>query len=264
MKYKYNLKAFEEITNESAYFLGLLYADGNLSDRGRVTLNLSIKDIELVYKFINFLGTDKPLSIIKKTNSVSFSFQNKVITKQLINLGLKPRKSLILKFPKFIDSLFLKDFIRGYFDGDGSVSLKKRKTTSNIRVHLVGTFDMLFNIQKHLIKLYNINETKIGQITKNKNTFQLEIRNKKDVIIFKNFLYDGSNLYLERKKDIFDVDTTLKNVDSNTTSRYRNVCFNKRTKRWRAAYYLNNIRKEKSFPTEEEAFNFLNSEDYFL
>jgi hypothetical protein len=261
MKYQYNLTAFEKINEDSAYFLGLLYADGNLSDKGRITLNQSIKDIDIVEKFKTFLGTNKPIRVVEVTNSVSFSFQNKMITKQLINLGLEPRKSLTLKFPMFIKKIYLKDFIRGYFDGDGCVSLTKNKTTSNLRIHLVGTYDMLFNIKKYLTDVLSINDRKINQITIGKNTFQLEITKKLDVQNIKDLLYNNSKYFLSRKRNIFFTNINNNNEDCSLSSKYKNICYREKRKRWRATYYLNNIRKEKSFKHEIEAFNFLESLD---
>jgi len=45
----------------------------------------------------------------------------------LVNLGIVEDKSKILEVPK-IEEKYYRDWIRGYFDGDGSISyIKKRK-----------------------------------------------------------------------------------------------------------------------------------------
>jgi intein-encoded DNA endonuclease-like protein len=178
MSYNYNLKFFDEINEESSYFIGLLFADGSISNKGKITLNLSKKDIEIIEIFKQKLKTNKPIFSVKKTNSLSFSFQNKIISEQLNNFGLIPNKSLILKFSDKIPNEYLKDYIRGYFDGDGCVSITKNKHTSSLRVHFVGTYEMLEGIQNILINELNITKTKINQLTKGKNTFQFEIRRK--------------------------------------------------------------------------------------
>lgn len=256
MSYSYCSDAFLEINEKSAYLLGLLYADGNMSDKGCVTLNLKRNDIELQNYLKDYLKTEKPIYFRNKTNSTSFSFQSKIISERLLNFGLIPRKSLILSFPTFIDSANIRHFIRGYFDGDGSVSLKNSVLTSKIRVHFVGTYDMLFNIQKILIKELNITTRKICQMTKDKNTFQLEITKRDDVYNFKNYIYNDTTIFLTRKKEIFMKDITKKNKGK-TSSNYKNICFRSSTNSWRANFYLNGKRKEKSFKTEEEAFSFL-------
>lgn len=255
--YSYNLTAFDDINESSAYFLGLLYADGNLSDKGRVCLNLSNKDCELLIKFKDFLKTSKPIYYNAKTNSNTFAFQSKVLSNKLVELGMTPRKSLTLKFPKCIPPNYMRDFIRGYFDGDGCVSLTESLRSSSLRIHLVGTYEILYGIQSILIKECKINPTTIGNISKGKNTYQLEIRTKKGVEEVRKYLYDNATIYLVRKKNIFFSDVTIKK-QHNTTSKYLNICFNKQKQCWRATYRLGGIRKEKSgFLTEAEAHSFL-------
>jgi len=257
MLYNYNLKFFDEINEESSYFIGLLFADGSISDKGKITLNLSKKDIEIIEVFKQKLNTNKPIFSVKKTNSLSFSFQNKMISEQLKNFGLIPNKSLILKFSDKIPNKYLKDYIRGYFDGDGCVSITKNKHTSSLRVHFVGTYEMLEGIQNVLIKELNITKTKINQLTKGKNTFQFEIRRKNDIILFRDFIYYNNCICLTRKKEKFFTQIELKHDGTLLTSRHKNICFRKNRNRWRATYYLEGKRKEKSFKSESEALNFL-------
>jgi intein-encoded DNA endonuclease-like protein len=259
MSYYYNLNFFDKINEESSYFIGLLFADGSINNKGRVTLNLSEKDVELIQIFKKKLKTNKPIFSVKKTNSSSFSFQNKIISEQLNNFGLIPNKSLILKFSEKIPNEFLKDYIRGYFDGDGCVSIKKGKNTSSLRVHFVGTYEMLHGIQNVLINELNITKTKINQLTKDKNTFQFEIRRKNDIQLFKDFIYYDNCICLSRKKEKFFTQLELKHDDTLLTSRHKNICYRKKRDRWRGTFYIDGVRKEKSFKTESEALNFLNN-----
>lgn len=63
MKYIFKKDSFENIDTESAaYWLGFLYADGNISKkRNRITLVLNVKDKELIFKFLEFLnGNHRP------------------------------------------------------------------------------------------------------------------------------------------------------------------------------------------------------------
>lgn len=41
--------------------------------------------------------------------------------------GCVPNKSLILKFPTTLPNELVNDFIRGYFDGDGSVYINNKR-----------------------------------------------------------------------------------------------------------------------------------------
>lgn len=97
----------------------------------------------------------------------------------------------------------IRHFIRGYFDGDGCISIIKGKNTTRLRINLVGTYDIIDTIQKKLINSLNIKKTKIlGDIDK-KNTFQLNIKNNNDIELIKKYLYGDSTIFLTRKRDIF-------------------------------------------------------------
>lgn len=60
-----------------------------------------------------------------------------------------------------------------------------------------------------------------------------------------------------RKYEIFNTEIILKKQNT-TSSRYKNICFRKRTNKWSVLYYVNNVRKEKSgFLNENDALFFL-------
>lgn len=50
---------------------------------------------------------------------------SKKVFHDLLKLGLTPRKSLTIKFPNDIPNKYFGHFIRGYFDGDGCVTIKR-------------------------------------------------------------------------------------------------------------------------------------------
>ena len=126
IKYSLNEHYFNIIdTEDKAYFLGLLYADGyNNEKENIITLSLQEDDIGILKTFNNFLSSNRPiLSIISKKKNrkilSKLSIRNKNISTNLSYLGCKQKKSFILTFPttdKLPESL-IKHFIRGYFDG---------------------------------------------------------------------------------------------------------------------------------------------------
>lgn len=256
MKYKYDVNAFLEKNELCYYFLGFIFADGCLTN-GYITININNKDVEILEKFKVFLKTQKPIYSIKETNSVMFSFKNKNIYESLLLYNLTPKKSLTTKFPKNIPENMIHHFIRGYFDGDGSVSVINRKTTKGLKINIVGTFEFLNDLQHHLIKNIKTSPKSISQITKNKNTYQLNFKSIVDVLKFRDFIYKDATIFLNRKNQIFNTEVNLKKENA-TSSRYRNICLRKRTNKWSVLYYINNIRKEKSgFLNEKEALIFL-------
>lgn len=257
MRYNYNINAFNDNTEEMYYFLGFLSADGCLYENGNITININEKDIEILNKLKNYLNTEKPIFFYKKNNSVAFSFGNKKIYNNIVNYGLKPKKSLTLKFPKNIPKNMIHHFIRGYFDGDGCISIINRKTILGLKINIVGTIEFLTELQNHLINELNLTPKKISQINKNKNTYQLNFKSKNDIIKIRNFFYKNANIFLKRKYELFQKEIFLKK-ENTTTSKYKNVCFRKKTKTYSVCYYENNKRKEKSgFNTEHDAYEFL-------
>ena len=114
-----------------------------------------------------------------------------------MKLGCIPNKSLILKFPneKQLPKNLLKHFIRGYFDGDGYIS----KNNKPITINILGTKEFLLK----LCEIINIDKNKVKNKTLNKNTYYIEI-NGKNARNFCNFIYRDSNIFLNRKKELYN------------------------------------------------------------
>jgi len=72
----------------------------------------------------------------------------------LLNLGIVPRKSKILRFPtkEQIPENLIQHYIRGYLDGDGSVQLHH----NCLSISFVGTKEVLIGIQNTLIKYCDV------------------------------------------------------------------------------------------------------------
>jgi DNA-binding transcriptional regulator WhiA len=118
---------FSEIDNsQKAYWLGVLFADGNVSRKnsktGKIFFSSIDKEwIELFKKEINFTGKiTKETHKKYKKDIYKISITSKIMFEDLVKLGCTPNKTFTLKFPKLKKEL-TSHFIRGYFDGDGSV-----------------------------------------------------------------------------------------------------------------------------------------------
>lgn len=257
MKYGYNNKnAFIDNSEECFYFLGFISAGGSLNDdRNSLRININEKDIEVLIMLKEYLKTQKPIYNLKQTNSVLFEIINSDIYNRLKYYGLTPKKSLTNKFPKNIPNDMLHHFIRGYFDGDGCVSVCKGVNTLRLKINFVGTFEFLSELQNILVKSADITITKITNMTKDKNTFQLNIKKKSDIKKIETYLYYHSNFFLKRKKKIFETNIDHKIEYKKTSSQYRNVFFRKKTQKWGISFYKNNKRHEIfGFLTEFDAY----------
>ena len=113
---------FDTITEESAYWIGFLLADGNVHHPPKrskqLNLGLAARDWEHLEKFKEFVGSNKALYYYK--NSVFLSIYSNRIAEKLAEYGIVPRKSKIAKVPSILKNN--RHFWRGMVDGDGWVS----------------------------------------------------------------------------------------------------------------------------------------------
>lgn len=108
-------------TQSKAYWLGYLYADGNINKKEKA-VHLGSKDIEVITKFKKTLKSEYTLgkTQIKSGSYYHTTIYSKQLVQDLIKHGVVPNKTFIIQFPKLRKNL-IRHFIRGYFDGDGNV-----------------------------------------------------------------------------------------------------------------------------------------------
>lgn len=196
-------------TEEDAYWLGFIYADGYVSDNNDFEIGLKESDYLHLEKFIKYLNLNSNVKYNKKQKSCRVIYRNKTLVDNLKNFGVVPRKSLILKFPydKISDNL-IKHFIRGYFDGDGCISIYSNKLGRKIvQVSLLGTNHFLNGIRKFSPIIFP------NFIMKNNNerTFILSTAHKK-ARIFIDWLYKDSTIYLDRKYEKYKIALLNRNI----------------------------------------------------
>jgi intein/homing endonuclease len=178
-------------TEEKAYWLGFLYADGYVSNKNNVIeLSLKLSDKNHLIKFKNFLKA----TLEVKTDSFRcrFSIGSKDLHANLVKLGCIPNKSLILKFPteEQVPNDLIRHFIRGYFDGDGFIG----KYSSTLTCGVVGTKDVLLNIQKYC----GFNKFLSSQKDWKEECKEFRLHSK-NAMKFLNILYYNCSIYLDRK-----------------------------------------------------------------
>lgn len=112
---------------------GFLLADGNNYEKTyTVALELHPEDEYILYKFLEILGHNS--SPKRRINNygreyVRIKFHGKKISQDLSTLGVWPNKSYNKIFPPWLsmDNPLISHFIRGYFDGNGSIFTEKRR-----------------------------------------------------------------------------------------------------------------------------------------
>ena len=217
MYYHMNELYFDKIdTQDKAYWLGFLYADGyHCENWYKIGMALSVKDINHIKSFCNYLKIDEkkiktkpPFKIniqgriVNSDGTSNIQFSNKHMSISLSLLGLISKKSLILKFPnkKQIPINLINHFIRGYFDGDGCLSKTEQNNITRYGVTILSSKDFC----KSLLEIVN-KKLKINMCMWNskEKIDKIHISGNRQVKKFMDWIYKDSIIHLDRKYKIY-------------------------------------------------------------
>lgn len=124
-KYPINESFFEVQSHDMIYLLGFLAADGTVrKDQNEIKLTLAAVDAIFLEYWQNRLG-GRPIKTYETQDGYknsTWEFTSKKVKRILSEYNIVPNKTFSFTFPSKIEKEFYRDFIRGYFDGDGSVS----------------------------------------------------------------------------------------------------------------------------------------------
>lgn len=198
-KYSLNKEYFKTIdTQEKAYILGFLYADGyNQETKNQVRLTLQKQDKDILDKINIELNHSKPLLLLRD-NYLDLSINSKEISQDLSILGCTQRKSFTIRFPynKLPENLY-KDFIRGYFDGDGCISINQY---DDVQINITGNLEFITELQLIFESVLKVNRTKLQ---KRKKSYSLFYHGKKLCFKILDYLYRDNTISLERKEKLY-------------------------------------------------------------
>ncbi len=132
-KYKVDENFFSQWSAEMAYVLGFWFADGYMRKEKSYRVTFSGKDKEIFVQILKVFNSNHPIRLTDKKDDCYFiSLCSKKLYGDLVKLGGLRRKSRVIGFP-YVPKKFLPDFIRGYFDGDGSVFFVEYTRTKDKR-----------------------------------------------------------------------------------------------------------------------------------
>jgi len=198
-KYYFNKNAFDNITAEGTYWLGFIYADGYIEKQRpilRITLNR--KDKIILENFKKFLKANNPIYYDHRgRDTVTLQLIDKHFIQRLKELGANTNKTQTIQFPFFLPKKYYSDFIRGYFDGDGSLYINIAKTDQP-RFTITSNPIMVYQIQRILMKACNLKYTEIQNYSK-KYSSTLRYGGRKQVNRILNYLTKNKGFYLPRK-----------------------------------------------------------------
>jgi len=217
-KLSINENFFKNWTSEMSYILGFIVADGCILKRknrkNSYIFNITNKEKHHLEKIKKAMSAAAPLGLkrsgyTKKKDCYFIQICNKEICKDLINLGILPRKTYNLNPIKVPDKYF-SDFVRGFFDGDGTVYIYEVNKVSQIKAGFVSSsLSFITKFNEQLCENLSIPEKAIHQTT-DKRTRRKMIQYNicfyiDDCEKLAEFMYrDNFTLYLPRKRRIFE------------------------------------------------------------
>lgn len=206
--FDYNNSFFSKYNESSCYWAGFIAADGSIR-KGRNTLQikLSSKDKNHLEKFLNNIESNYNVKDSIKYNYSYVNINGKWFVEDLKNkFNIIPQKSSILKFPTYIPVELISHFIRGYFDGDGSLS-RHSGVYKIPQINFVGTKDMLGYFRNHFYYCLGVrlkSKNKFPPLYNTGNTYIISYSGKNASKIL-HHLYSKSSYgnRLERKYNIY-------------------------------------------------------------
>lgn len=236
---------FHLLTSENCYWLGFIMADGCIrytvtkygTSEKYLQILLSRKDSQHLSNFLSDIQCNVPI-VPGKTElngkiylNSCIRIRNVSIVERLIDLGITPsNKSNNEIIPKILtkegitiesfDSYsqvrtketisyykYIKDFIRGLFDGDGCISPYYSNNILHCSWSIVSSLEVCNYIKDLFKELFDINMT----VLPDTGIYRIETSTDSSILQIMQWMYEDENCRcLQRKKDIYTQWKTLR------------------------------------------------------
>ncbi len=247
-KHTHDRTFFNVLNKSSCYWAGFLAADGYIyPPNGNIRIGLSRKDHGHIEKFKSCIGSSSPVRKIMTSNKYEASqidiygaYECQTALENHFNIS--QAKSHTLQPPNLQKREHIQHFIRGYMDGDGSISYSGSGRNNHWTLSFVGTKEILTWIKQQVQEYV----TDVGDpsVVSCSNTYQLIFGGWQVRPILKWLYYDSTvDIYLDRKRDKYvEVLKFYPLQKRQYSSKYKGVTYYKRTGKWMAEIKHNNKR----------------------
>jgi hypothetical protein len=197
-------------SKELAYLAGLIASDGCLLNDGR-HINITSIDFEIISYVMQITGKEKNKWNIKKgaygTEAYNFNFSDVSLFDFLTDIGITTKKSLTIDALNVPDDLFA-DFLRGLFDGDGTIYGFEDKRWKSSYMFYCGFASaspkFVIWLRSSIARLV----MPVGGSVRNSPGFQVLAYAKEDSAMLYNYMYGPDTCHekysLQRKKIKFE------------------------------------------------------------
>lgn len=218
VKYLCNEDFFDYDNELSFYWAGFLAADGGLLLRDekykQIAMGLAVKDVATLEDFKKDIKFEGPIAVnISKATKPEWNDSEKrqiCISNDKIydvlqeRFGLHLRKTFTTKFPEWlVDHELVHHFMRGYFDGDGSVFWNQKKDWApQLYFSVRGTPEFLMVYRRILEQNTSVIPRGDRPIRISNNCGELSYGGNLVLMSIRDFLYKDATRFMQRKYDL--------------------------------------------------------------
>lgn len=225
-KYQFNLGFFEHMSPNLAYILGFFASDGTMiKSVNRIRFTLSQNDKEILEKIAKIIDYSSPVKISSaKLNGKEYAtcilqLDSEELFSIFESYGFTSNKSLTVEIPSKIPDEQMIHFIRGFFDGDGTVGgqlpmnkygIKTKSQQLRVRIGC-GSEKIIIQIRDWLYHNLDTKYVNINTDIRKNHWYEIAYSTHDSIKLYKAF-YSTDSIYLNRKKEKLDQLIGLRNV----------------------------------------------------
>lgn len=201
---------FDKWSPTMAYILGFWFADGHMRHDKSYRIVFNSRDYSILLKIKECFKCNYPIKKYKRKDGIDYQLvlYSKYLYHRLLSLGGMQCKSKKVSFPK-VPKKYLADFLRGYFDGDGSVFYTSyvHSKTKRLRRELRSNFtsgnkQFLEALQDILIKNLGFSRKRVVSYN-NGSSQKLGYGTRDTLSLLKFIYYENYPIGLQRKANFF-------------------------------------------------------------
>lgn len=206
-KYSVNDDYFKTQSHNMAYILGFLAADGNIAKKeNKINLALAESDKEILEKINREIENTRPIKIYDRHDRYQLTAKLEVFSstmkKDLAHYNIVPAKTFILTPPELLAREYIISYIRGFFDGDGSIYYAGATFTWRVGS---ASKKILEWMRSFLAEEYGIVNNKLyySKLANGTDFYYLQYTGQAKMEKLYKALYVPNSLRLQRKYDFF-------------------------------------------------------------
>lgn len=206
-----NHNYFQTENKNMAWLLGFIASDGCIEkDRNVIKISLSNIDREILEKIKQEISLESEVKDYVDNAGFSKSklqWSSEQHKKDLASYGIIPQKTFNLKCPNKLNNQFIIDYIRGYWDGDGSITIIRNNYNSLEWQITSATKEILEFFVEYLYKEYDIPKVNIHEFIRDNHILYILQYSTQSSLKLYHIMYDnisGKDLFISRKKEKYD------------------------------------------------------------